>query len=168
MTSPPPEADKPILIYGGGATSGQYAIQLLKYAGYTNVITTASSHHHSYLQSLGAKHAIDYRDPGMVETIVRATGGKLEYVMDCVSAEETLKRIAHVVSPQATVAMLLPIKAGDSLVADNLWMELPADRSPFEKTVKVIGVRTFLYQQVFQDFCQSTRGMLIEFHRTSI
>jgi hypothetical protein len=104
----------------------------------------------------------------MVETIVRATGGKLEYVMDCVSAEETLKRIAHVVSPQATVAMLLPIKAGDSLVADNLWMELPADRSPFEKTVKVIGVRTFLYQQVFQDFCQSTRGMLIEFHRTSI
>ncbi|KAF8844133.1 hypothetical protein BDN67DRAFT_963229 [Paxillus ammoniavirescens] len=63
-------------------------------------------------------------------------------------AEETLKRIARVVSPQATVAMLPPVKAGESSVGDNLRMELPADRSPFEKTVKVIGVRTFLYQQV--------------------
>ncbi|KAF9225283.1 NAD(P)-binding protein [Gyrodon lividus] len=147
VTSPPPEADKPILIYGGGATSGQYAIQLLKFAGYTNVITTASLHHHVYLQFLGAKHTIDYRDPDMAEQVICAVGGKLERVMNCVSAEGTLKRIAHVVAPQAVVAMLLPVKAGDSLIHDDLWMELPINRNPFEKTVKVIGVRTFLYRQ---------------------
>ncbi|KAF9245623.1 hypothetical protein BU15DRAFT_85354 [Melanogaster broomeanus] len=147
VPSPPPGADKPILIYGGGATTGQYAIQLLNFAGYTNVITTASSHHHTYLRSLGADHTIDYKDPDMTEQIIRAAGGKLERVMDCVSAEGTLKIVAQVVAPQATVSMLLPIKAGDSLMADELWMELPADRNPFEKTVEVVTVRTFLYQQ---------------------
>jgi NADPH:quinone reductase-like Zn-dependent oxidoreductase len=147
VPSPPPEADKPILIYGGGTSSGQYAIQLLNFAGYTNVITTSSSHHHTYLRSLGAMHTIDYKDLDMVEQVIRAAGGKLEHVMDCVSAEGTLKRIAQVAAPQATVAALLPIKAGDSLLADDMWMELPADRNPFEKSVKVLGVRTFLYQQ---------------------
>ncbi|KIJ66471.1 hypothetical protein HYDPIDRAFT_151001 [Hydnomerulius pinastri MD-312] len=145
--TPPPEAGKPILVYGAGATSGQYAIQLLKSAGYTNVIATASSHRHDYLHSLGAKYTVDYKSPDLAEQIVRAAGGKLDRVMDCVSAEGTLKNISQVVGPEATVAMLLPVKAGDSVIADSMWMELPVERNPFKKTVKVIGVRTFLYQQ---------------------
>ncbi|KAG6333147.1 hypothetical protein ID866_5943 [Astraeus odoratus] len=147
-TSPPPHADKPILIYGAGATSGQYAIQLLKLAGYTNVIATASSRHHDYLRSLGARYTFDYKAPDMVDQIVRAAGGKIQLAMDCISAEETLKRVAQTVQPGAKVAILLPIKEGDSLITDSgrVLMAVPPDRNPFEEGVKIIGVRTFLYR----------------------
>ena len=52
----PPSTDKPILICGAGATTDEYAIQLLELAGCTNVIATASTHNHEYLRSLGARH----------------------------------------------------------------------------------------------------------------
>ncbi|KIM70028.1 hypothetical protein SCLCIDRAFT_101364 [Scleroderma citrinum Foug A] len=149
VISAPPGADKPVLIYGAGATTGQYAIQLLKLAGYTNVIATASSHNHDYLRSLGARHTIDYRSPDMADQIIRAAGGKVELVMDCISAEGTLKRVAQVVQSNAKVALLLPVKEGDSVITESgrAWMELPPDRNPFEEGVEVIGVRTFLYQE---------------------
>lgn len=39
-SSPPPDASSPILVYGAGASSGQYTVQLLKLAGYTNILAT--------------------------------------------------------------------------------------------------------------------------------
>ncbi|KAL4067251.1 chaperonin 10-like protein [Scleroderma yunnanense] len=149
VTSSPPDANNPILIYGAGATTGQYAIQLLKLVGYTNVIATASSHNHAYLRSLGARHTIDYKFPDMADQIIRAAGGKVRLAMDCISAEGTLKRVAQVVQSDAKVALLLPIKEGDSVITESgaAWMSVPPDRNPFEKGVKVIGVKTFLYQE---------------------
>ena len=149
-TYAPPDADKPILIYGAGATTGQYAIQLLKLAGYTNIIATASTHNHEYLRSLGARHTIDYKSPDMVEQVIRAADGKVGLVMDCISAEGTLKRVAQVVQSNAKVALLLPVKEGDSVMTESgtAWMSLPPERNPFEASVEVIGVMTFLYQQV--------------------
>ena len=86
----------------------------------------------------------------MADQIIRAAGGKVELVMDCISAEGTLKRVAQVVQSNAKVALLLPVKEGDSVITESgrAWMELPPDRNPFEEGVEVIGVRTFLYQEV--------------------
>lgn len=147
-TTAPQDAEVPILIYGAGSTAGQYAIQILRLAGYVNVIAIASSRHHEYLRSLGAKHTIDYRVPDMADRTIRAAGGKVQLAMDCITAEGTMKRVAQVVRPKARVALLLPIKEGDSLVPESgkMWMAVPSDRNPFGEDVKVMGVRTFLYQ----------------------
>ncbi|KAE9384262.1 GroES-like protein [Gymnopus androsaceus JB14] len=50
------------LVIGGSTSVGQYAIQLLKYVGYSEIITYASAKHSEYLKSLGATHIIDRTD----------------------------------------------------------------------------------------------------------
>ncbi|KAG1793981.1 chaperonin 10-like protein [Suillus plorans] len=150
VSVPPPHAETPILVYGAGATSGQYAVQLLALAGYKRVIATASPRHHSYLKSLGVAHVIDYSADDMLENILLAAGTKLQFVLDCISAESTLKSISNVVSSDGVVAMLLPVTEGTRHVAGKdaqMWMELPVDRNPFPDSVKVLGVKTLLYQQ---------------------
>jgi rhodanese-related sulfurtransferase len=151
VSVPPPHADTPILVYGAGATSGQYAVQLLALAGYKRVIATASPRHHSYLESLGAAHVVDYNADDMPQKILLAAGRSLQFVLDCISAEGTLKSITSVVSSDGVVAMLLPVTEGSRHVAGKdvqMWMELPVDRNPFPDSVKLVGVRTLLYQQV--------------------
>jgi threonine dehydrogenase-like Zn-dependent dehydrogenase len=151
ISVPPPHVDTPILVYGAGATSGQYAVQLLALAGYKRIIATASPRHHSYLKSLGAAHVVDYNADDMPEKILLAAGKHIQFVLDCISAEGTLKSISSVVSSDGVVAMLLPVTEGSKHVAGEnvqMWMELPDDRNPFPDSVKLVGVRTLLYQQV--------------------
>ncbi|KAK7049878.1 hypothetical protein VNI00_005308 [Paramarasmius palmivorus] len=148
-TEAPPLASAPILIYGAGSTTGQYAIQLLKSAGYQNIIATASSRHHAFLQELGAKFVFDYSSPSVVDDIAKVSGGKVQYVVDCITAEGTLSLIGKVVSPQGTVAILLPIKKGNKVRGgegeEEMAMALPEDNEFLPKGTKVVGVRTFLY-----------------------
>jgi len=151
-----PPKTTPILIYGAGSTTGQYAIQLLHAAGYTNVLATASPKHHEYLKSLGAKHVFDYRGDAssLASQILSVTqGAKIDYVLDCVTAQGTLARIAQIVNPNGgKVALLLPIKEGDNVRGvggkDNMVFELPEDQNPLPKGVKELGVRNFLYLEV--------------------
>ncbi|KAK0500854.1 chaperonin 10-like protein [Armillaria luteobubalina] len=148
----PPLSSAPILIYGAGSTAGQYAIQLLRAAGYKNIIVTASSKHHKYLASLGATATIDYRNPSLPEDIAKAAGGdgKVVLAVDCITAEGTIAEVSKVISQTGTVALLLPIKEGNNVRGEKdaqMYMSIPEGRSPFPKSVSVRGVRTFLYQE---------------------
>ncbi|KAG6849016.1 hypothetical protein H0H93_011961, partial [Arthromyces matolae] len=148
-----PLTSTPILIYGAGSTSGQYAVQLLQAAGYKQVLATASTKHHNYLKSIGATHTFDYNNPTLVEDVAKAVGGdgKVPLVVDCIAGETSLKTLADIVSPDGAVAILLPIKSSTRTItvkqADDFRMGLPEDNAPFAPTVKVLGVRTFLYAQ---------------------
>lgn len=150
----PPLATVPILIYGAGSTAGLYAIQLLHLAGYKKVIATASKKHHDYLRSLGASDTFDYNSSSLVEDIASAIGGdgKALLALDCVSAETTLALVGKIVSPLGKVAILLPIKEGNSVTGgqdqEMLW-EVPNDKNPFPKETEIIYVRTFTYLQVY-------------------
>ncbi|KAK0233951.1 chaperonin 10-like protein [Armillaria fumosa] len=148
----PPLSSAPILIYGAGSTSGQYAIQLLHAAGYKNIIVTASLKHHVYLASLGATATIDYRSPSLAEDVAKAAGGdgKVVLAMDCITVQGTIAKVAKVISQTGTVALLLPVKEGDNVRGEGdapMHFEIPEGRSPFLKSVNVRGVRTFLYQE---------------------
>ncbi|KAF7356305.1 PKS-ER domain-containing protein [Mycena venus] len=149
--SPPPNHDTPILVYGAGSTTGQYALQLLHAAGYTNVIATASAKHHALLRTLGATHVFDYASPTLAADIARAVGGdgKIALALDAITAEGTIARIAEVLSPQGTVALLLPIKAGDKVAVGEapMYWEIPADQNPLPASTTVKYVRTFTYAQ---------------------
>ncbi|KAJ4469900.1 GroES-like protein [Lentinula aciculospora] len=50
---------QPAFIVGGSTSVGQYAIQLLKFLGYSTIITYASARHTDYLKTIGATHVID-------------------------------------------------------------------------------------------------------------
>jgi NADPH:quinone reductase-like Zn-dependent oxidoreductase len=101
-----PISNPPILIYGAGATSGQFTLQLLKFAGYTNVVAAASKQHEEYLKSLGASHVVDYRSASFPGDVVKAAGGKVEVVVDCISLPKTFALIKEVVAPGGKVAYL--------------------------------------------------------------
>ncbi|KUI54020.1 hypothetical protein VP1G_01515 [Cytospora mali] len=56
----PPEADEPILIWGAASSVGQYAVQVLRYWGYRNVLAVASGKHHTSLKDFGVAACFDY------------------------------------------------------------------------------------------------------------
>ncbi|TFK68251.1 GroES-like protein [Pluteus cervinus] len=151
-TSPPAKADEPILVYGAGSSAAQYAIQLLHAAGYNKVVATASPHNHEAVKALGANAVFDYRSPTLTQDIAKFVGGngKIKLVVDAISNEVTLKIVSDIVDEEGVVALLLPIKKGNTLSADkkeDLLLEVPTEGNPFAPSVKIIGVRTFFYQQ---------------------
>lgn len=76
-----------ILIHAGAGGVGGFAIQLAKLAGKT-VFTTASSHNHEYVKSLGADYVLDYREKDVKEEILKLTNGKgVDAVLDTVSRQ---------------------------------------------------------------------------------
>ncbi|KAG6911276.1 hypothetical protein DXG01_002115 [Tephrocybe rancida] len=149
----PPLATTPILIYGAGSTSGQYMVQLLRAAGYTNVLATASAKHHAYLKSIGATGTFDYNNPSLAEDVARFVGGdgKVPLVVDCIAAVPSMAALAKIVSPTGTAALLMPFKKTNTITvkhASDMTNDLPQDNEPFSLEVKLLAVKTFL---AFQD-----------------
>lgn len=156
-TSPPEKASTPILVYGAGATSGQYAVELLRLAGYKNVIAVASKKHEAYLKELGASSVVDYKSPTFIEDVKSAAGDSgaagIELVVDCVSLTDSFTAISKIVSPTGTVAWLAPFKRGleAGLTGEGvqLFSQLPEDaKAIFKEGVKLEGVFTFQYENV--------------------
>lgn len=158
------DAGRPILVYGAGATSGQYAIQLLKLAGYTNVIAAASKHHHEYLKALGATGAVDYKSTSFAKDVEEVAKGKVELVMDCISITHTFELIAQTIRPGGSIAWLAPFKAGSGSLAGSdgeLLFEIPIEtQAIFPQGVNFICVRTFFYRQVRSYSLYRERPML--------
>lgn len=76
-----------ILIHGGAGGVGGFGVQLAKLAGKT-VISTASSHNHDYVKSLGADYVIDYREENVKERVMEITDGRgVDAVIDAVSRQ---------------------------------------------------------------------------------
>ncbi|KAF5331282.1 hypothetical protein D9611_013077 [Ephemerocybe angulata] len=150
--SSPPKNAAPILVYGGGATSGQYMIQLLALAGYKNIITAASKHHEDYLRSLGATHVVDYRSPSFVEEILAAAGGKPEIIIDVIALSDTFRDIhTKLITPGGSIAFLGPFKLGSgSLTATDgkLVSEVLEEvKGWFAEDVSLIVVQTLFFQK---------------------
>jgi NADPH:quinone reductase len=87
-----------ILIHGGAGGVGGFGVQLAKLAGKT-VISTASSHNHEYVRSIGADYVIDYREENVKEKVMEITEGRgVDAVVDAVSrqsATEALDMLAY-------------------------------------------------------------------------
>jgi hypothetical protein len=147
----PENVDAPILIWGGSSSVGQYAIQVLKYWGYSNIITTASAKHHELLKSLGAKTAVDYRSTDFAEKILDAAGAEgLKWVVDSIgSLEGSLKPISQVAKNGTTVAVMLPVIVKDTTQGGGPIYEMdPTEGIEWAEGAVVKGVRTHFYLEV--------------------
>jgi NADPH:quinone reductase len=92
-----------ILIHGGAGGVGGFAVQLAKHAG-KKVISTASSHNHEYVKSLGADYVIDYHVEDVISRVREITNGRgVDAVIDAVSRQsatdslDTLAFLGHIV-----------------------------------------------------------------------
>ncbi|KAK7049307.1 hypothetical protein VNI00_005908 [Paramarasmius palmivorus] len=96
------------LVIGGGSSVGQHGIQLLKFAGFSTIITYASGQHAEYLKTLGATHVIDRKLVSIEELpaeVHKITGGKPVNVLhDTVSKPETLAAGVAGIADDAPIA----------------------------------------------------------------
>jgi NADPH:quinone reductase-like Zn-dependent oxidoreductase len=148
----PPLATTPILIYGAGSTTGQYAIQHLRLAGYKNIIATASPIHHDYLRSLGAAHVFDYHSSTLVNDIAQLVGGdgKVTLALDCIAATSTLEILTQIMGQPSKLAILLPVKEGSRItgsVEEAFYLEVPKDKVHFPEGVEIVRIQAHLYIQ---------------------
>ncbi|KAF7587320.1 hypothetical protein BBP40_007406 [Aspergillus hancockii] len=117
----------PILVWGAGSSVGQFAVQILKYWGYTNVITSDK------IKGYGAKHAFDYRDPGVVDLIRTSIGNHSSsnniHAFDCVDSKfVSLLPISKIATQSGSVvAAVLPVVISGS--SDSAGLQLSADVS---------------------------------------
>lgn len=148
----PPSADAPFLVWGGATSVGQYALQILRYYGYTKLVATSSPKHHKYLQSLGATVVLDYADSKVTEQLLSLLREDAQpaKVIDCVgSARGSISPIARIVKAADVVAVMLPviIKDASETEAPEYAMD-PATVSHWSNGVIVRGVRTHFYLEV--------------------
>jgi len=123
---------KPIVIFGGATSVGQYTIQLAKLAGFSPILTTASLHNTDLLKSLGATHVLDRNLPAdaLLAEVTTITGGApVEIAYDAVSLPQTQNAAFDVLAPGGQLVLVL----ADAIDAAK------KSAAPSKKTVNVYG-----------------------------
>ncbi|KZT16714.1 GroES-like protein, partial [Neolentinus lepideus HHB14362 ss-1] len=84
-------AGKPILVFGGASSVGQYVIQFAKLSGFSPIITTASPSSEALLKSLGATHVVNRKLPpaDIKFAISSFITSPLELIYDAISISDT-------------------------------------------------------------------------------
>ncbi|KZF23889.1 putative zinc-binding dehydrogenase family oxidoreductase [Xylona heveae TC161] len=80
----------PVLVYGGSTATGTAAIQLLRLAGFSPVVT-CSPHNFELVKSYGAEAVFDYRATDCASAIRSHTRNSLKYALDCISTAESMQ-----------------------------------------------------------------------------
>ena len=75
-----------VLILGASGGVGSFAIQLSKIRG-AKVFAVASKKNHSYMQSLGADHTIDYKNEDIGEAVKKIAPEGVDLIFDCTKGE---------------------------------------------------------------------------------
>ncbi|KAI1825865.1 MFS general substrate transporter [Xylaria intraflava] len=83
------EKPVPVLIYGGSTATGTIAAQLLRHSGY-DPIATCSPRNFDMVRERGVSAVFDYSDPDVAAKIKTHTGGRLKYVLDCISDADSV------------------------------------------------------------------------------
>jgi NADPH:quinone reductase-like Zn-dependent oxidoreductase len=146
----------PVLIWGGASSVGQYAIQLLKYFGHTNILATASPRNHELLANYGATKCFDYHEPDVTEQILRyaasltispdAGPASIPYTLDCIgSASGSVLPLTHTAQPGSTVAILLPVILSPSTRTTMPEYSMETTDYAWSPNVRTVGVRTHFY-----------------------
>ncbi|GAB1518557.1 hypothetical protein RhiTH_001618 [Rhizoctonia solani] len=111
---------KGVLILGGSASVGQFAIQLARIAGFSPIVTTASAQHNDFLKSLGATHVFGREVDA--NTIQSAFSTPVALVLDAISTNSTQPLAFDILTtpslaPVAHLAIVLPL--ADSVKEKN-------------------------------------------------
>ncbi|HJQ28906.1 MAG TPA: NADP-dependent oxidoreductase [Rubrobacter sp.] len=92
-----------VLIVGATGGVGSYAVQLAARRG-ASVIATARGENKAFMRELGATETIDYTREDLIETVRAAHPDGIEAIIDVVSANEVLSRMAELVKEGGRIA----------------------------------------------------------------
>nr|VWO94976.1 Alcohol dehydrogenase 1 [Ganoderma boninense] len=116
-------AGKPILVFGGTSTVGQFAIQAARLNKFAPIITTASPHNAARLTALGATHVLDraLSPAALSAAIASAAGGApIGLVYDAISGADTQAVGYAALAPGGSlITTLPPAVPAESLKADR-------------------------------------------------
>ncbi|THX55326.1 GroES-like protein [Aureobasidium pullulans] len=143
----PTSTDDAILIWGGSSSVGQYALQILSYYGYNNLIAVGSARHHAHLKTLGASRTYDYNDSNIVSQLKQDLGN-IPYFFDCIgSVSSSIIPIAELANNGNHVAILLPLifSPPTPTAAPKYGYDVTAV-ADWASGVRVSGVRTHAYE----------------------
>jgi NADPH:quinone reductase-like Zn-dependent oxidoreductase len=157
----PKHADKPILIWGGSSSVGQFAIQILGYYGYKYILATASRKHHGKLRKLGVKQVFDYNDKDIFSEILEEGGSDgIPLIFDCIGSKYgSIAPISKIAKAGAKVAILLPVIVRDSTETEDPEYEMDVTvAADWQQGVDARGVRTHFYPDVSIDILRATRN----------
>ncbi|KAL5525577.1 hypothetical protein ACEPAG_6913 [Sanghuangporus baumii] len=116
--------EKPIVVFGGSTSVGQYVIQFAKLSGFSPIITTASLHNTDLLKSLGASHVIDRNADVSAETKKIIGDTPAELIYDAVSEEVTQKQAWDLLAPGGTlVVIIFPAKIDKGKYKDKTLID---------------------------------------------
>lgn len=142
------ERDAPVLVWGAASSVGQYALQVLRFWGYRNVLAVASGRHHEALRGLGAAACFDYGDAEVVDRILAAEA-RIPYVIDCIgSAEGTLAPLSRIAGRGTRVAVMLPVITTHASATRAPEYEMDVSKvlvGQWKEGVELRGVRTHFY-----------------------
>jgi threonine dehydrogenase-like Zn-dependent dehydrogenase len=162
---PAVDLSAPVLVYGAGASSGQFALQALRIAGFANIFAVAASHHHDFLRSLGATQCFDYRSADVVlqirAAIAQTKHARLAVGVDVIATRPSLTILSQLFDsdasasgPASRLAILAPFKDGDNVTnaSDSVmhftfppWLDaLFADK---KGVVELVPIYTFRIHQ---------------------
>ncbi|KAK1962014.1 zinc-binding dehydrogenase [Colletotrichum sublineola] len=146
----PKEKDDALLIWGAASSVGLYALQVLRYWGYRNLMAVASEKHHAHLKEIGAKKTFSYRDADVVEKVLDFVGEEgVPLVLDCIgSLEGTLRPLTKIARRGAKIAVMLPVIIRDATEDVEPEYEMDVSRvlvGEWAEGVELRGVRTHHY-----------------------
>ena len=102
-----------VVVNGGAGGTGSFAIQIAKMAG-ARVATTCSPRNFDYVASLGADHAINYREGDIVEQIMEKTKGKgVDRVIIAGGNVDTMIQAVAMLKPGGRVGNVNYLGTGD-------------------------------------------------------
>ncbi|KAI0702757.1 GroES-like protein [Earliella scabrosa] len=104
------QAGKSILIIGGAANAGQFAIQFAKWGGFSKIIATASLRNTDFVKSYGATHVIDRTLPKekIIEQVKAIAGDTVDVAFEAISDPETIGMCIDLLPPGGSVVVTLP------------------------------------------------------------
>lgn len=107
-----PVAGQTVLVAGGAGAVGHYAIQLAARAGATVVTTVSTPEKAELARAAGARHVVNYRDPGAADQI--RSVGEVDRVIE-VALGANLALDLAVTRPRATI-VTYAAEAGDPVL----------------------------------------------------
>ncbi|KAF2768367.1 GroES-like protein [Teratosphaeria nubilosa] len=143
------QQQSPILIWGGGAVTGQFATQLAAKAG-LSVIVVCSQRTKSLLQELGASHVVTRdgkSDQDIVEEVRRIGEDRITRAIDLVGAKTVPFTLQCLSATKPATLAPLAMMASDQAIPDNV-------------TVPNIEMKRFVLDEGSRVYSQEVKGLV--------
>ena len=129
---------------------GQFALQILQWLGYRNVVATASPRNFDLVKRIGAKAVVNYSSPTFQTEVEQHLLKPVELVLDCIgSLDGSVEPISKLAGPGTKVVVLLPVIVRDASEESEPEYAMDVGKVvEWKEGAEARGVRTHLYLEV--------------------